>query len=322
MFGPDFCDNFMDKVQFIVHTRNPETGVYEESRLKNSPPIENDRLGHLYTLILDNRSFQVCVDADQVINGTLDADFESSVNPEFVDDYSERRPRDWNDNEKLVVPDPRRKRPPLGWLLDVPPQIPDPAGTDLLVPNPACKKAPGCGPWTRPIVTRTRGPWRRPKIRNSHFAPPKIPDLPDVIGAGFELWIVTRDIGIGNVWIGDDERKVRQWNEVHFIPKHDKELLMEEGRTDNDKILLQTTSTPKPKPTNVDCKSALAYFGYSLKDAVTEFVGRGREGGILIFGAVAIVPLGIWACASWCGRATRRDGRERRRKRKEAAKSD
>jgi hypothetical protein len=322
MFGPDFCDNFMDKVQFIVRTRDPQTGAYGESRLKRAPPIENDRLGHLYTLILSNRSFEIWVDADQIINGTLDADFESSVNPEFIDDYSTRRPRDWNDNEKLRVPDPRRRRPPPGWLLDVPPQIPDPAGTDLIVPNPACKSAPGCGPWAPPIVTRTRGPWRRPKIRNSHFAPPAIPDLPDVIGAGFELWIVTRDIGIGNVWIGDDERTVRRWNNVHFIPKHEKELLMEEGRTGDDEILRQTTSTPKPKPTNVEIKVAFAYFGRYLKAAVVEFAGRSPEVGIVIVGVVAIVPLGVWACGTGCGRAGRRDARGRRRKRKEAAKSD
>jgi hypothetical protein len=74
----------------------------------------------------------------------------------------------------------------------------------------------------------------------------------------------------------------------------------------------------------VEYKEAFAYFGSYLKDALIEFFGRGTDGGIIIIGAIAIIPLGMWACGTRCGGAARteRQGTRRKRKRKEAVKSE
>ena len=51
MFGPDLCGS-TDKVHFIFKHRNPLTGVYEEKHLKNPPRVKNDRLTHVYTIVV------------------------------------------------------------------------------------------------------------------------------------------------------------------------------------------------------------------------------------------------------------------------------
>lgn len=50
------------------------------------------------------------------------------------------------------------------------------------VENPLCKTAPGCGPWSPPIIPNPdyKGPWRAPLIDNPNYKgkwyPRKIPN--------------------------------------------------------------------------------------------------------------------------------------------------
>ncbi len=51
MFGPDRCGS-TDKVHFIIKWKNPVTGDVEEKHLTSPPRTVNDKLSHLYTLVL------------------------------------------------------------------------------------------------------------------------------------------------------------------------------------------------------------------------------------------------------------------------------
>jgi hypothetical protein len=39
------------------------------------------------------------------------------------------------------------------------------------IDNPVCKEAPGCGPWTAPMVSNPayKGPWRAPLVDNPNY---------------------------------------------------------------------------------------------------------------------------------------------------------
>jgi hypothetical protein len=78
------------------------------------------------------------------------------------------------------------------------------------------------------------------QIPNDEYCVDPIPhNFPDVIGVGFELWIVTKNIGIGKVHIEDDEAAVARWNEAELGSlKRDPEVLKVED------LLPKTTSTP------------------------------------------------------------------------------
>lgn len=51
-----------------------------------------------------------------------------------------------------------------------------------LIDNPVCKTAPGCGPWTQPLIPnpKFKGKWKAPLIDNPDFqgkwTPKKIPN--------------------------------------------------------------------------------------------------------------------------------------------------
>jgi calnexin len=105
-----------------------------------------------------------------------------------------------------------------------------------LVLNPLCQSAPGCGPYEPPMLRNPeyKGRWKPPKIRNPAYKGPFRPrqiQNPDyyedrhpsnfepIIGAGFELWMVSKDVAYGNVYIGTDEAAVKKWNKAHFLAK-------------------------------------------------------------------------------------------------------
>ena len=146
MFGPDRC-GATDKIHFIVRWRNPRTETWEEKHVTNAPKPANDKLSHLYTLIVrSDGTFTIKVDNEDVRSGSLNAaeDFSPPVLPSAeIDDPSDVKPTDWVDAAQ--IPDPEAKKPadwdetapstiedaaavkPLGWLDDEPASISDPA---------------------------------------------------------------------------------------------------------------------------------------------------------------------------------------------------
>jgi hypothetical protein len=285
------------------------------------------------------------------VNSTLRTGFEPPIYPpRAIDDPDDPKPDDWDDREQIedleaveppdwdenapnVIPDPKQKNPPLGWLLDEPPTIPDPSARrprdwdetwqgewkPPMIPNPKCVDVPGCGPWRqRYIDGPPPGPWQRPLIPNpayqgkyqrrqvpnpGFYEDPVKHNFPDIIGAGFELWIVTKDIGIGNVYIGDDVEAVKRWNIAHFIPKHERELgtnLNQPEVVRVEDILPKTTSTPWPTRTPPGLKRydrALGDFWAQFKDTTDNLAKKSPELSFVLLVSAVLFPVALYLCA-------------------------
>ncbi|XP_036323040.1 calnexin [Rhagoletis pomonella] len=206
MFGPDKCGSDI-KLHFIFRHVNPINGSIEEKHCKKpkdrlEEPFK-DKLPHLYQLVLrPDNTFEISVDNKIVNQGSLLSEFTPSVNPpREIDDPEDKKPKDWDEREK--IPDPTAKKPedwdddappqipdpsavmPDGWLEDEPQMIPDPTAakpadwdTEMdgeweapLIDNPVCEKATGCGEWKAPLIQNKeyKGKWRAPLIDNPNY---------------------------------------------------------------------------------------------------------------------------------------------------------
>ncbi|KAJ1996870.1 hypothetical protein H4R26_006034, partial [Coemansia thaxteri] len=201
MFGPDKCGD--SKVHLIYRHRNPVTGEYSEHHLNQPPTPPIDTLSHLYTLTIHtNNTFAIAIDGAERRSGTLLDDFAPPVNPpKEIDDPKDKKPVDWEDNEK--IPDPAAKKPedwdedaplmipdedatkPDNWLEKEPLLIADPEAQKPvdwddeedgdwaapMIPNPRCAAAAGCGPWERPLKRNVdyKGQWSAPLIDNPKY---------------------------------------------------------------------------------------------------------------------------------------------------------
>lgn len=213
MFGPDRC-GATDKVHFIIRWYNPVSRTFEEKHVTNAPRPVNDKLSHLYTLIIrPDASFTIKIDNEDVRSGSLGAadDFMPSILPlRQIDDPSDVKPEDWVDLAQIA--DPNAVKPadwdetapatiddadavkPNGWLDDEAAYVADPAALKPeewdteedgvweapTIANPKCDAAPGCGEWHRPSISNPayKGPWYPPRIANpaykGEWAPAKI----------------------------------------------------------------------------------------------------------------------------------------------------
>mmetsp|Transcript_2753 Transcript_2753/g.3209 ORF Transcript_2753/g.3209 Transcript_2753/m.3209 type:complete len:550 (+) Transcript_2753:27-1676(+) len=213
MFGPDHCGT-NNKVHFIYQSHNPETDHYQETHLQNPPRIMNDRLTHLYTLIVrTDNTFEVLIDQESVKKGSLldEGMFEPPAGGhEEIDDPEDSKPKDWVDEARIEDPDAVK---PDDWDEDAPAQITDPEAEmpdgwlesePAMIPDPDAEKpedwddeedgefeAPeienaacsvGCGDWVAPLIPNPeyKGPWITPMIDNPEYigewAPKKIPN--------------------------------------------------------------------------------------------------------------------------------------------------
>ncbi|CAH0388993.1 unnamed protein product [Bemisia tabaci] len=275
MFGPDICGS-KSKIHFILNYKNPKTGKISEKHcnmLKAPNSIFQDKQPHLFRLVVrpDNTyAFYLDRELKHEGNATQEDEFEPSILPplEIVDE-TDKKPEEWDEREK--IPDPEAVKPddwdetlpativdpaaekPAGWLDDEPEFIPDPnairpddwdADMDgewepAKVENPLCKTAPGCGPWSPPIIPNPdyKGPWRAPLIDNPNYKgkwyPRKIPN-PEYyddkkvfscvnIGAvGFELWSLSKNIYFDNILLTDSVEYADQLTQQTYTLKADK----------------------------------------------------------------------------------------------------
>jgi calnexin len=195
--------------------------------------------------------FSPPVNPPKLIDDLTDTKPSDWVDVAEIEDPNAKKPADWDETQPEFIKDPTRSEPPEGWLTDEPKYIIDPEAVkpenwedDIYgdweaptIPNPKCDNARGCGEYEPPLIKNQayKGKWRRPKIANPAYKGPwrprQVPN-PDyhedlhphnfepLIGAGFEIWMVSRNIGYGNVFIGNDEAAVHRWNQAHFLPKH------------------------------------------------------------------------------------------------------
>jgi len=203
-------------------------------------------------IVRPDNTFEIKVDHKVINEGSLLSEFSPPVNPPMeIDDPADTKPSDWDEREK--IPDPAAVKP-ADWDEDAPPQIPDPTAvkpegwldvepdmipdstaekpedwdTEIdgeweapLVDNPVCEQAPGCGPWSPPLIPNTeyKGKWRPPMIDNPNYqgkwAARKIPNpdffedltpfrMTPISAVGIELWSMSSDILFDNLIVTDD----------------------------------------------------------------------------------------------------------------------
>lgn len=263
-FGPSFC-SFKGSIVLNLYTESGDNVI--SHKLKKTIPIPVDEIQHLYTLILKpNNNFELMIDSRSMYNGSFANSFTPPiVEPEFIDDINDRKPSNWDDREMIedlnarkpeywdkipeMIPDPARSKMPKGWLINEQPKIPDPFdekpddwNTEIhgewkpnLVPNPKCKRAPGCGPWKPPMIRnpKYKGEWKRPliknpaykgeweprQVKNPNFIKKEVVDLPKIKGISFTIWSEYHDVMFTNVLIGKDEYKIKRWNMEDFASR-------------------------------------------------------------------------------------------------------
>lgn len=205
MFGPDSCGE-TNKVHFILQHQNGKTKKWEEKHATETPAPVKDTMTHLYTLVVrPDNSYEIFVDLESKSKGNLLEDMSPSVNPPAeIDDPTDSKPSDWEDNAKIKdpeavkpddwdesaprrIPDPKAEMP-SDWLVNEPLEVADPKATKPsdwddeedgdweapTVPNPACEKVSGCGEWKRPEIANPayKGKWTAPLIDNPKYKGP------------------------------------------------------------------------------------------------------------------------------------------------------
>lgn len=250
MFGPDRCGPD-SRVHVILNALNPVTQQVIEHHLMSAPAPKDDKLSHVYTLVLyPNQMYKVLIDGKLKGTGLLAAaDFSPPLQPpaelpdpehikpedwveeEEIDDPAAVKPDDWDDRK--LIPDPNAQKP-HGWLDALPARVADPAAKKPekwdddrhgywmrpSMPNPACEGAPGCGPWTAPMISNPsyKGPWIPPKVKNPAYKGPwqqrTLPNpayfkaeaplslLAPIVGVAFELWVTEPGYTFDNILIG------------------------------------------------------------------------------------------------------------------------
>ncbi|CAM9786116.1 unnamed protein product, partial [Choristocarpus tenellus] len=109
---------------------------------------------------------------------------EDWVDEAKIADPEASKPEDWDEDAPARILDEDAIMPE-GWLVEEPLRIPDPEGVKpedwddeedgewepVLVANPKCDEAPGCGVWQRPTKANPdyKGKWVAPLIDNPAY---------------------------------------------------------------------------------------------------------------------------------------------------------
>ena len=115
--------------------------------MTNPPPIKQDSLVHLYTLVLrPDDTYSILIDSVEASTGSLTTGFTPAVLPpttipdpaeskpaDWVDEVQipepgAAKPEDWDESAPAMISDPDASRPE-GWLVDAPSSVPDPDAT-------------------------------------------------------------------------------------------------------------------------------------------------------------------------------------------------
>ncbi|KAL0207864.1 hypothetical protein P9112_010451 [Eukaryota sp. TZLM1-RC] len=237
MFGPDICGT--SRVHFIFRSRNPKTGEMEEHHMTNPPPVRNDGVVSLYTLVVypDTNNFEIRIDGKKVSSGNLLTDFEPPVNPpKQIPDPNAVKPEDWDEEE--FIPDPEAEKP-ADW--DQPEYIPDPEATmpedwdeeedgewaPPMINNPEYK-----GEWVAPMIKNPnyQGKWEAPLVDNPNYFEVDYPLKGATIGSiGIEVWSMDKDILFDNILISNEDAHAKDVAKHTFQVKHKKETKLRQA---------------------------------------------------------------------------------------------
>jgi calnexin len=258
------------------------------------------------------------------------------VDDEKIPDPDATKPEEWDETQPEYVKDPTKLDPPEGWLLDEIKFIPDPAAVKpddwedeihgewepQTIPNPKCEAVAGCGEYEAPLIRNSlykgrwrapmipnpayKGAWRARQIPNPEYAEDLHPhNLRPLVGAGFELWTVNSGIGLGNIWIGNDEEAVRQWNKEHFAPKFQWEREEEKK--------LEPKHRPSDPATPIGWRETISGFRQMFVDAWNRYMEDARM--LVIAGAVLTAVTFAFVLCCRMGKGAKADEPGPKRKR-------
>jgi len=205
MFGPDICGSTR-RVHFILN----EGGT--NHLINKNIPCETDTFTHVYTMILHpDNTYSVLIDGAEKEKGSLEDDW-NIVKPKKINDPSQSKPADWQDQKFITDPDDKK---PEGYD-DIPKEIVDPEAAkpedwDVeldgeweapKVPNPEYK-----GEWRPKQIENPKyqGEWVHPQIDNPEYAPhPTLYSFKNIGAVGLEIWQVKSGTIFDNILITDD----------------------------------------------------------------------------------------------------------------------
>ena len=187
---------------------------------------DKDEYTHLYTLILrPDNTYEVLVDNKQRSKGSLGDGQWSKFAPIEIDDPSDVKPADWEENAQ--IPDPAAEKP-ADWDEDAPKTIADPdaakpsdwdeeedgAWEAPQIPNPKHK-----GKWARPVIPnpKYRGVWKPKQIPNPAYDPNAYA-YKDIGAVGFELWVVNSGSIYSNIIVTDSVEEAQKLASETFAP--------------------------------------------------------------------------------------------------------
>jgi calnexin len=286
--------------------------------------------------------FKPPVNPPEYIDDPTDTKPSDWIDEEMIEDPNAERPADWDDDAPEYIPDPERNEPPEDWLADEPRFIPDPNAVrpddwdeDIhgeweppTIANPKCENG-NCGEWEPPLIENPdyKGKWEAPLVKNPNYKgewkarqipnpdyyedPTPYSRFPALTGAGFELWVVTNDIAISNVYIGTDEAELRKWNEAHFLAKHSRQENAVKAADEKAKESGSgsgsgsgAAASPKPRPTlrtsGEGVVGALTDFVLNLKDQWERLYTENPEATVIVTVVVGVIPVFVFSFGPCC----------------------
>uniref|UniRef100_A0A9J2NZP7 Calnexin n=1 Tax=Ascaris lumbricoides TaxID=6252 RepID=A0A9J2NZP7_ASCLU len=197
---------------------------------------------------------------------------------EMIDDPDARKPDDWDEDAPKEIEDKSAVKP-ADWLEEEPVHIHDPAAKKPddwddeldqqweapLIPNPKCKDVSGCGPWKRPMIANPnyKGKWKTPRISNpaykgkwsprqienpNYFEAHPYKQMTPISALGIELWTMSANIIIDNIYVGDDVDAAASFASQTFSLKQTQESAYENVMSPNGGVLHHLVSATEERP--------------------------------------------------------------------------
>uniref|UniRef100_A0A0N4UL59 Calreticulin family protein n=1 Tax=Dracunculus medinensis TaxID=318479 RepID=A0A0N4UL59_DRAME len=197
---------------------------------------------------------------------------------EKIEDKNAKKPDDWDENAPQEIEDDKANKP-VDWLENEEPMVPDEAAEKPVdwddemdgiweapkIENPKCKGVSGCGPWKRPMIPNPayKGKWKRPMVSNPDykgkwkarqtenpyfFEPHPYSQLQSISAVGFELWTMSGNIIIDNIFVGNDESAASSFAKQTFTVKSSQVPLYESASSPSEGIVNKMISATEERP--------------------------------------------------------------------------
>lgn len=179
--------------------------------------------------------------------------------PKEIEDSNAAKPDDWLEDEEALIPDPKAKKPD-DWDDEIDGEWEAPK-----VDNPKCKEVSGCGKWKKPMIANPayKGKWKAPRVKNPafkgkwsprqidnpiYFEPHPYSQMQHTAAVGFELWTMSANIVVDNIYIGTSESAANDFAKQTFSLKKTQESIYEDATTPSQGIVNKLVSATEERP--------------------------------------------------------------------------